>query len=110
MPCSRARRIANCVAYVLTGTPSPLSPFTNAEAARLAFHVNVGISIDDAVANALRQRGEARYAVTLNTAQIAEHEVPRRLLRRLWRDAFMHEHVPGKLLKARRGNTLRGGW
>jgi hypothetical protein len=47
--------------------------------------------------------------VTLNTAQIAEHEVPRRLPRMLWRDAFMHKHVPGKLLKAGRGNVL-GGW
>ena len=69
----------------------------------------LALALTTPVANALRQRGEARYAVTLNTAQIAEHEVPRRLLRRLWRDAFMHEHVPGKLLKARRGNVL-GGW
>ena len=74
----------------------------------LTLHVDVGGGVDDTVAYALHQGGKAGDAMRFDAPQVAEHKMPRRLRGIFRRDARLHEHVPGKSLQARRGNTLSG--
>ena len=74
----------------------------------MALDVDVRAGVHDAIADALRQGGEACDAVRLDTAQVAQHKMAGRLRRMLRRDARMHEHLARELLQPWRGNTRHG--